>query len=164
LFPKKHRLYKNREEKKIKKKKNRKKMSTLRPRGGGDDPELGAAPAPDPSTGKPAPFDSGSGLGGSGSGGSGLSGSGPGGSGPGGSGGGGGDGLGALLRRPAFVLVCLLSVLTRFVHLGHPPSVVFDEVHFGKFTNHYLTGHYYFDIHPPLVRDSGRGGGYRACE
>jgi dolichyl-phosphate-mannose--protein O-mannosyl transferase len=28
--------------------------------------------------------------------------------------------------------------------------VVFDEYHFGRFTNQYHAGTYLFDIHPPL--------------
>ena len=31
-----------------------------------------------------------------------------------------------------------------------PAGVVFDETHFGRFTNQYLAGTYLFDIHPPL--------------
>jgi dolichyl-phosphate-mannose--protein O-mannosyl transferase len=34
--------------------------------------------------------------------------------------------------------------------LKWPAQVVFDEVHFGKFVNGYITGRYFFDIHPPL--------------
>jgi hypothetical protein len=40
--------------------------------------------------------------------------------------------------------------LTRFYGLNWPPQVVFDEVHFGKFISGYITGRYFFDIHPPL--------------
>ena len=48
--------------------------------------------------------------------------------------------------------VCLfgLGILTRFYGLSWPREVVFDEVHFGKFVSSYITGRYYFDIHPPL--------------
>ena len=34
-------------------------------------------------------------------------------------------------------------------HLAHL-QVVFDEYHFGKFVNGYITGEYFFDIHPPF--------------
>ena len=42
------------------------------------------------------------------------------------------------------------GLLSRFYALNWPRAVVFDEFHFGKFTNGYLTGRYFFDIHPPL--------------
>jgi dolichyl-phosphate-mannose-protein mannosyltransferase len=38
----------------------------------------------------------------------------------------------------------------RFWRISQPPGVVFDESHFGKFTQHYQRGTYVFDIHPPL--------------
>ena len=34
--------------------------------------------------------------------------------------------------------------------LAYPRQVVWDEHHFGKFVNGYLSGAYFFDIHPPL--------------
>ena len=34
--------------------------------------------------------------------------------------------------------------------LAHAPGVVFDEYHFGRFTNQYTKGEFLFDIHPPL--------------
>jgi len=41
-----------------------------------------------------------------------------------------------------------MSLLTHFAFFGHPESVVFDEVHFGKYISGYYTGEYFFDIHP----------------
>ena len=50
----------------------------------------------------------------------------------------------------ALLLLSTLSVLTRFAYLAHPREVVFDEYHFGKFVNGYLTG----------MRAFARGGGH----
>jgi len=47
-------------------------------------------------------------------------------------------------------LLLIASILLRFYRLEHPRSVVFDETHFGKFTDWYLKGEFFFDIHPPL--------------
>mmetsp|Transcript_20912 Transcript_20912/g.34463 ORF Transcript_20912/g.34463 Transcript_20912/m.34463 type:complete len:584 (-) Transcript_20912:302-2053(-) len=48
------------------------------------------------------------------------------------------------------VILVVLAFYTRYRKLSQPDEVVFDEVHFGGFTNHYLRGEYFFDIHPPL--------------
>jgi len=48
------------------------------------------------------------------------------------------------------IAILVLSALAHFVFWGSPNSVVFDEVHFGKFISGYFTGEYFFDIHPPL--------------
>ena len=48
------------------------------------------------------------------------------------------------------LLLTLLALATRFYNLAHPAEIVFDEQHFGKFISAYLTGEYFFDIHPPL--------------
>jgi dolichyl-phosphate-mannose--protein O-mannosyl transferase len=47
-------------------------------------------------------------------------------------------------------LVLLVALFTRFYKLAQPPGVVFDESHFGRFTNQYTARSYFFDIHPPL--------------
>ena len=48
------------------------------------------------------------------------------------------------------LLFTALGVLTRVFRIQSPNAVVFDEVHFGNFTNWYLRGEYFQDIHPPL--------------
>jgi dolichyl-phosphate-mannose--protein O-mannosyl transferase len=55
-------------------------------------------------------------------------------------------------RNERWVPLLILSVAlaTRFYRLDTPPGVVFDETHFGRFTNQYHAGTYLFDIHPPL--------------
>jgi len=48
------------------------------------------------------------------------------------------------------LLLFLISLLTHFIFFSFPAETVFDEVHFGKFISGYLSGKYFFDIHPPL--------------
>jgi hypothetical protein len=54
-------------------------------------------------------------------------------------------------RESAFVrwlplLIFAVALFTRFYRLDCPPGVVFDESHFGRFTNQYTAGEYYFDV------------------
>ena len=49
-----------------------------------------------------------------------------------------------------FYIFTFLSFATRCIGLHHPHVVVFDEVHFGKFSAHYIARKYFFDVHPPL--------------
>lgn len=44
----------------------------------------------------------------------------------------------------------MVSFALRFFRLDWPNGVVFDETHFGRFTNQYHAGTFLFDIHPPL--------------
>ena len=68
-------------------------------------------------------------------------------------------------RAIALVLMAL-ALVTRFAMLNYPRHVVFDEYHFGKFVNGYLSGEYFFDIHPPLgkliIAVTAHLGGYTA--
>ena len=51
------------------------------------------------------------------------------------------------------IIISILSIISIFIycfHIQYPSKVVFDEVYFGNFTKYYLTGEYFFDIHPPL--------------
>ncbi|KAL9988913.1 hypothetical protein ACROYT_G003407 [Oculina patagonica] len=43
-----------------------------------------------------------------------------------------------------------LSFGTRMWQLTTPKHVIFDEVHFGQFTNFFMQNKYFFDVHPPL--------------
>lgn len=47
-------------------------------------------------------------------------------------------------------LLFILALLPRLYSISYPPSVVFDEVHFLRFTSGYYNRKYIFDIHPPL--------------
>ena len=49
-----------------------------------------------------------------------------------------------------FTLLLVLGFLTRFIFMGYPNQVVFDETYFGKYASYYETGNYFFDLHPPL--------------
>ncbi|KAI5288888.1 hypothetical protein KEM54_004735 [Ascosphaera aggregata] len=55
-------------------------------------------------------------------------------------------------HRIWFGVVTLLAFVTRFKGITHPDSVVFDEVHFGKFASYYLERTYFFDVHPPFAK------------
>ena len=58
-----------------------------------------------------------------------------------------------LIDALLMILATCLSVYTHFNEFGLPNTVVFDEVYFGNFTNYYLNGNYFFDIHPPLGKE-----------
>lgn len=57
-----------------------------------------------------------------------------------------------LLKYPELWLLSVAALLSRLVFINNPPSIVFDEVYFRSFAADYLSGHYFFDIHPPLVK------------
>ncbi|ODV92793.1 glycosyltransferase family 39 protein [Tortispora caseinolytica NRRL Y-17796] len=52
----------------------------------------------------------------------------------------------------AFVFVTLIALIVRLYKINFPPSVVFDEVHFGGFARKYILGRYFLDVHPPLAK------------
>jgi Dolichyl-phosphate-mannose-protein mannosyltransferase/C-terminal four TMM region of protein-O-mannosyltransferase len=47
-------------------------------------------------------------------------------------------------------LLLLLGLATRLLFIGHPSSVVFDEVHYANFISKYWRNQYVSDVHPPL--------------
>ena len=57
-----------------------------------------------------------------------------------------------IFRYPEIWALTFTALATRLFQLNLPPSVVFDEVYFRAFAGHYLDGHYFFDIHPPLIK------------
>ena len=50
------------------------------------------------------------------------------------------------------LILLILASVTRFLYLGHPNEVVFDEVYFAKWVTNYYNGQFYFDIHPPQAQ------------
>ncbi|KAJ7721344.1 glycosyltransferase family 39 protein [Mycena maculata] len=52
------------------------------------------------------------------------------------------------------LLLAILAVafFVRLFRLSKPSSVVFDEVHFGKFASKYIKTQFFVDVHPPLAK------------
>ena len=50
------------------------------------------------------------------------------------------------------ILITFISFWTRNFIIQFPDQPVFDEIHFGTFTNNYINSTYFFDIHPPLAK------------
>lgn len=50
----------------------------------------------------------------------------------------------------AIIFVTFVALFTRLWSIAIPDHVIFDEVHFGNFTNWYIKNRFHFDIHPPL--------------
>lgn len=57
-----------------------------------------------------------------------------------------------MVRYPEVWVLTALALVTRLWHIGWPPAIVFDEVYFRTFAADYLSGNYFFDIHPPFVK------------
>lgn len=65
-----------------------------------------------------------------------------------------GGGLGRISSGEWKILIAVLLVACsiRLFRISKPNSVVFDEVHFGKFAGKYIRTRYYVDVHPPLAK------------
>ena len=50
------------------------------------------------------------------------------------------------------ILLTGVAAALRFWHIGHPPEIVFDEVHFVGQARHYLHGEPFLDPHPPIAK------------
>lgn len=57
-----------------------------------------------------------------------------------------------LFRYPELWVLTLIALLTRLWQLDVPHAIVFDEVYFRQFAADYLSGRFFFDIHPPFVK------------
>jgi len=57
-----------------------------------------------------------------------------------------------LLRYPEVWILTSVALLTRLWQIGLPNALVFDEVYFRTFASNYLSGNFFFDIHPPLIK------------
>ncbi|KAI0688800.1 glycosyltransferase family 39 protein [Cerioporus squamosus] len=49
-------------------------------------------------------------------------------------------------------VILVVAALVRLFRISQPNSVVFDEVHFGKFASKYIKSSYFVDVHPPLAK------------
>lgn len=50
------------------------------------------------------------------------------------------------------MVILIVACAVRLFRLSKPNSVVFDEVHFGKFASRYIKTQYFVDVHPPLAK------------
>lgn len=57
-----------------------------------------------------------------------------------------------LHARPEFLAIVALGALVRFWRLFTPDAVVFDEFHYLRYSGHYFSHRFYFDLHPPLAK------------
>lgn len=57
-----------------------------------------------------------------------------------------------VVRYPEVWVLTIVALLTRLWHLGWPHAIVFDEVYFREFPSNYLSGEYFFDVHPPFTK------------
>ncbi len=57
-------------------------------------------------------------------------------------------------RIDTLIVVALVAIAAalRFWHIGHPPEIVFDEVHFVGQARHYIHREVFLDPHPPLAK------------
>ncbi|SSD59841.1 probable Dolichyl-phosphate-mannose--protein mannosyltransferase 1 [Saccharomycodes ludwigii] len=58
----------------------------------------------------------------------------------------------SLVEWFGIALLMGITLFVRLYNLSYPDSVVFDEVHFGKFASKYIRGSFFFDVHPPLAK------------
>ncbi|KAL6304053.1 glycosyltransferase family 39 protein [Sparassis latifolia] len=49
-------------------------------------------------------------------------------------------------------VITIVAMVVRLFRISKPDSVVFDEVHFGRFAAKYIKSQYFVDVHPPLAK------------
>ncbi|MFA6285275.1 MAG: phospholipid carrier-dependent glycosyltransferase [Parcubacteria group bacterium] len=54
------------------------------------------------------------------------------------------------MKSKYFFFILAISLFSHLLFFSQPKEVVFDESFFGDFSQDYLKGEYFFDIHPPL--------------
>ncbi|HVX38058.1 MAG TPA: phospholipid carrier-dependent glycosyltransferase [Gemmatimonadaceae bacterium] len=57
-----------------------------------------------------------------------------------------------LFARPELLIVLAIGAFVRFWQLFTPRAVVFDEYHYLRYSGHYFSHRFYFDLHPPLAK------------
>ncbi|XP_046845716.1 protein O-mannosyl-transferase 1-like [Xenia sp. Carnegie-2017] len=57
-----------------------------------------------------------------------------------------------IMKQVMRVLLIALAFATRMKYLDVPKHVVFDEVHFGRFTTYFLNRTFFFDVNPPFPK------------
>lgn len=55
-------------------------------------------------------------------------------------------------KYPEIWVIAVAALATRLWSLATPNEIVFDEVYFREFAGSYISGNYFFDIHPPLAK------------
>ncbi|XP_034951544.1 protein O-mannosyltransferase 1 [Chelonus insularis] len=60
------------------------------------------------------------------------------------------------------VILLIFGVLTRLYRLEEPKSIVFDELHYGKYVGLYMKNTFFFDSHPPLGKQLVAAAAYLA--
>lgn len=57
-----------------------------------------------------------------------------------------------VIRTVIFLTVVTFTFVSRLYLIHEPRHICWDETHFGKHANCYITGQFFFDVHPPLAK------------
>ncbi|XP_015430003.1 PREDICTED: protein O-mannosyltransferase 1 [Dufourea novaeangliae] len=60
------------------------------------------------------------------------------------------------------IILLVTGIVTRLYRLEEPRSIVFDELHYGKYVGLYMKRTFFFDSHPPLGKQLISGAAYLA--